>query len=101
MPHGETSCVMLPHVLRYNAASNSAQQNVLAEIMGSNKTELADHVQQLVAELELPGRLRDADVPKELLRTLAEESLLDIWIATNPHPLNSVDEILELLTKAW
>ena len=101
MPHGETSCVMLPHVLRYNAASNSAQQNVLAEIMGNNKTELADHIQQLVAELELPGRLRDADVPKELLRTLAEESLLDIWIATNPHPINTADEIFTLLTEAW
>ncbi len=101
MPHGETSCVMLPHVLRYNATSNSAEQEVLAEVMGNGKMPLADHVQNLVAELDLPGKLRDAAVPKEMLRTLAEESLLDIWIATNPHPLETADEIYELLTAAW
>jgi maleylacetate reductase len=101
MPHGETSCVMLPHVLRYNSLANADNQTVLAAAMGNADLPLADQVQSLVSDLELPGRLRDAGVPEDLLPTLAEESMLDIWIATNPRPLNTSADILKLLEAAW
>jgi maleylacetate reductase len=100
MPHGETSCVMLPHVLRYNHTVNGARQAELAAAMGDAATPLADQIQALVAALGLPGRLRDAAVPHELLPTLAEESLLDLWIPTNPRPLDGA-AILGLLEAAW
>jgi len=101
MPHGETSCVMLPHVLRYNSSTNADSQAILAAAMGNLDHPLADQVQSLVSELELPGRLRDAGVPKDLLPTLAEESMLDIWIATNPRFLGTSADILNLLEDAW
>src|SRR5690606_24814944 len=41
MAHGETSCVMLPHVLRYNAAVNAARQGTLAA-MGDPTVPLPD-----------------------------------------------------------
>ncbi len=101
MPHGETSCVMLPHVLRYNHPVNGARQAALAAAMGDTATPLAEQVAALVASLGLPGRLRDAEVPKALLPTIAEESLLDLWVKTNPRPLEGAAAVLPLLEAAW
>jgi maleylacetate reductase len=101
MPHGETSCVMLPHVLRYNLAVNAERQAALAEAMGDTKTSAADQIQALVASLDLPGRLRDSEIPRELLPRIAEESMNDMWIPTNPRPINGPEDILQLLEAAW
>jgi len=101
MPHGETSCVMLPHVLRYNLAVNADRQASLAAAMGSPGEAAADIVQALVASLGLPGRLRDANVPRDLLPRIAEESMRDMWIPTNPRPLTAAAQVLALLEAAW
>ena len=48
-----------------------------------------------------PVRLRDADVPRELLPTIAEESMNDMWIETNPRKISGPQDILPLLEAAW
>jgi maleylacetate reductase len=101
MPHGETSCVMLPHVLRFNAAVNGERQRRLAEAMGDASRPAAEQVAELVASLGLPGRLRDANVPRELLPRIAEESMHDIWIKTNPRLIAGPPDVLALLEAAW
>lgn len=101
MPHGETSCVMLPHVLRYNLGETRERQRLLAEAMGAAGTPAADIVQKLVADLGLPGRLRDANVPRELLPKIAEEAMHDLWVKTNPRPISGPPVVLELLEAAW
>ena len=101
MPHGETSCVMLPHVLRYNLSVNGERQAALAQAMGDPNTPAADQIQTLVRDLDLPGRLRDCDVPKELLPTIAEESMHDMWIPTNPRSISEPEDIMPLLDAAW
>src|ERR1700744_1963901 len=35
VPHGYTSCVMLPHVLRFNEPANAARQAMVAEALGA------------------------------------------------------------------
>lgn len=101
MPHGETSCVMLPHVLRFNMSVNSERQATLAEAMGDPNITPADQIQTLVSDLDLPGRLRDCDVPRELLPTIAEESMHDMWIPTNPRSICGPADVLPLLEAAW
>ncbi|MFP6681207.1 MAG: iron-containing alcohol dehydrogenase [Gammaproteobacteria bacterium] len=101
MPHGETSCVMLPHVLRYNLLVNGERQAALAQAMGDPNTPAADQIQTLVRDLDLPGRLRDCDVPKELLPTIAEESMHDMWIPTNPRSISGPEDVMPLLDAAW
>lgn len=101
MPHGETSCVMLPHILRHNLSVNGPRQRALAAAMGAPETPAADLVQQLVADLGLPGRLRDAQVPRALLPTIAEEAMHDLWVKTNPRPIPGPATVLELLEAAW
>lgn len=101
MPHGETSCVMLPHVLRFNAPVNGERQASLAAAMGDPSTPAADQIAALVASLDLPGRLRDAGVTRAILPTIAEESMLDMWIPTNPRPITGPGDVLPLLEAAW
>jgi maleylacetate reductase len=101
MAHGETSCVMLPHVLRYNAPVHAGRQAHLARAMGRPDAAPADIVHDLVRTLGLPGRLRDAGVDRQLLPRIAQEAWHDPWIATNPRPIDSAAGILELLEQAW
>lgn len=100
MPHGETSCVMLPHVLRYNAMVNGERQAALAEAMGQPSTPVADLVCALVAASALPSRLRDAGVPFELLPQVANAAMADRWVRTNPRVVAQQD-VLDLLNAAW
>ncbi len=100
MPHGYTSCVMLPVVLRYNRPVNAAQQALVSEALGQPDAPAADLVAGLVAELGLPGRLRDCGVKREQLDMIAEAAMHDRWIPTNPRPLDLAG-VRALLEEAW
>jgi maleylacetate reductase len=101
MPHGETSCVMLPHILRYNALVNGERQAVIAAAVGDGQTTLADTISGLVAHLGLPTRLRDSGVAEAALDAVADAALHDPLLATNPRPIASLEVIRELLAQAW
>lgn len=101
MPHGETSCVMLPHILRYNASVNGNRQAVIASAVGSPDMMLADIVSNLVAALGLPVRLRDAGVTESQIGDVAAAALHDPLLASNPRPISSLDVVLEILKRAW
>lgn len=101
MAHGETSCVMLPHVLRYNAHVNGERQAQLSQAMGRPGVAASDVIAELVATLGMPGRLRDSGVPHELLPRIASEAVRDPWIPTNPRPIDGERGILDLLERAW
>ena len=101
MPHGETSCVMLPHILRYNAPVNGNRQAVIASAVGNPDMMLADIVANLVAALGLPMRLRDAGVTESQIGDVAAATLNDPLLASNPRPISSLETVLELLRQAW
>jgi maleylacetate reductase len=101
MPHGETSCVMLPHVLRYNASVNGDRQAVIASSVGSPATPLADIVAALISRLGLPTRLRDAGVSEKVIAAVAEAAIHDPLLASNPRPIKSLTEVMQLLKQAW
>jgi maleylacetate reductase len=101
MPHGETSCVMLPHVLRYNVEQNLDRQAVISAAVGKPGTPLADIIANLVTHLGLPSRLRDAGVSEAVLDKVAHAALHDPMLATNPRPITSIDVVRKLLRKAW
>jgi maleylacetate reductase len=101
MPHGETSCVMLPHILRYNASVNGNRQAVIASAVGSPNMMLADIVANLVAALGLPVRLRDAGVTESQIADVAAAAIHDPLLASNPRPILSLDIVLEILKQAW
>ena len=62
VPHGYTSCVMLPPVLRYNRSVNAERQKLVAEAMGHPGEDAADVIAAFVKGLGLPGRLSEVGV---------------------------------------
>jgi maleylacetate reductase len=101
VPHGYTSCVMLPHVLRFNYPVNAERQALVSEALGRPAESAADVVAGLIAGLGLPQRLRDVDVKPEQLDRIAELSMHDRWIHTNPRKIDGPAVIRELLDAAW
>jgi maleylacetate reductase len=101
VPHGYTSCVMLPHVLRWNAAVNAPRQALVAEAMGRPGMTAADAVAELIADLGLPATLRAVGVRADQLDTIAVNAMHDRWIHTNPRKIDGPPAVRELLDAAW
>ncbi len=73
IPHGVTSCLLLPHVVRVMAPRHGAAASRIAEALGG--TDAADALARLIADLDLPRHLSawnlsDADLV-EAVRPLA------------------------------
>jgi maleylacetate reductase len=100
-PHGYTSCVMLPHVLRFNQRVNADQQARVSEALGHPSEPAADVIGALIAGLGLPARLRDVGVREDQLDLIAENSMHDRWIHTNPRKIDGPAVVRTLLDQAW
>jgi maleylacetate reductase len=101
VPHGYTSCVMLPPVLRFNEPVNAERQAWVSEALGRPGEAAGDVVAELVAALGLPGRLRDVGVTPEQLDRIADESMHDRWVHTNPRRIDGPPAVRALLDAAW
>jgi maleylacetate reductase len=100
VPHGHTSCVMLPSVLRWNLPVNGERQKRVSEAFGKPESAAADLVAGLVAALGLPQRLRDVGVGKDRFREIAEKSMHDRAVLNNPRPIKGPAEVMEILELA-
>jgi maleylacetate reductase len=91
IPHGVTSCLLLPPVMRYAARKMPQRMQLLSEAMGwgTNPLGAADKVQGLIASLGLPQHISDYKVGEPELRRAADElagrypaaDLLSIYLA--------------------
>ncbi len=101
VPHGYTSCVMLPHVMRFNLPVNAERQTLVSEALGRPGVPAADVLADLIAELGLPRTLREVKVRPDLLDRIAEESMHDRWIHSNPRKIDGPAVVRQLLDAAW
>ncbi|TWG85601.1 alcohol dehydrogenase class IV [Cupriavidus gilardii J11] len=101
VPHGITSCVLLPAVLRYNVEATRTAQRQLARALGDEHAEPAALVAALVAGLGLPARLRDVNVRRDQFADIAAKALRNPWVRTNPRPIDRPEHVMEILEAAW
>ena len=101
VPHGYTSCVMLPVVLRFNASVSAERQKWVSEALGRPVESAGDAVAALIAGLGLPGTLRDVGVTPEQLNEVAVGSMHDRWVHTNPRKIDGPSGVRALLDAAW
>jgi maleylacetate reductase len=101
VPHGYTSCIVLPHVLRFNEPVNAARQAWVSEALGQRHEKAADAVAALIANLGLPATLRDVGVKPEQLDEIAVGSMHDRWVHTNPRRIDGPAAVRALLDAAW
>jgi len=92
---------MLPHVLRFNHTVNGDKQARVSEALGRPDEPAAEVVAGLISGLGLPTRLRDVGVAPEQLDRIAEGSMHDRWIHTNPRKIDGPAVIRALLDAAW
>jgi len=107
-PHAEIHALMLPYAMRWNLnATIEAHARMAREIgiAGSDETALAaavpEHVFAMNQRMGLPLRLRDLGVPRDGLMQLAVAALADYSIHTNPIPVRSAEQVLQVLEAAW
>jgi len=101
VPHGYTSCIMLPHVLRFNEPVNAARQAWVSDELGHPGKKAADAVAALIASLGLPATLRDVGVRPDQMDVIARGSMHDRWIHTNPRKIEGPATVRMLLDAAW
>jgi alcohol dehydrogenase class IV len=101
VPHGHTSCIMLPHVMRYNEPATAAKQRLIADALGRPGMRAADAVAALVRALGQPQRLQDAGVKREQLAAVAAASMKNRWVLANPQPIRAQADVMRLLEAAW
>ena len=101
VPHGYTSCVMMPHVLRFNHAVGAEKQARVSEALGHPGEPAVDAVAALIVGLGLPTLLRDGGVSEDQLDLIAENSMHDRWVHTNPRPIAGPAVVRTLLDAAW
>lgn len=101
VPHGYTSCVMLPAVLEWNAAVNGERQQAIAAALGHPKQTAAEAVRGLVQRLGLPSTLREVGVKESQLDEIARRALKHPVVGKNPRRLDAPGQVLEILRLAW
>jgi alcohol dehydrogenase class IV len=101
VPHGITSCVLLPTVMRYNAGACQRQLAEVAAAMGDASQPAADQVEALIARLGLPTRIGELGIVRSRLATIAQKAMAIPWVRTNPRPIDDVAQALEILEAAW
>lgn len=99
--HGHTSCVMLPHVMRWNLSKDTEKrQRLVSEAMGDAQRPASDVIQDFIRDLGMPSTLKEVGVTEADFQRCAELSMHDRWIHTNPRPIKGPEDVLEILKLA-
>jgi alcohol dehydrogenase class IV len=101
VPHGHTSCVMLPYVLDFNSQVNAPRQREVSAAMGRPEIAASEVLDDFIRSLGMPRRLREVKVEEADLPRLAQNCMLDDWTYSNPRPISRPEEVLEILRAAY
>ena len=100
VPHGYTSCVMLPAVMRWNAPDNAERQMIVAAAMGYPGRNAADVLDAFIRALGMPRSLGEVHVAPEHFETIAEQAMRTNWIPRNPRKIEGPADVREILSLA-
>lgn len=101
VPHGVTSCLSLPAVLEWNEPVNAERQKAVAQALGRPGERAGVAMREFVRDLGLPWRLRDLGFERSALGEIAGRYDGSGPIATNPRPVRSAADIVEILELAY
>jgi alcohol dehydrogenase class IV len=97
VPHGYTSCVMLPAVMRWNKATNAARQAEISAAMGQPGKDAGDALDQLIRGLGMPRSLRDINIGREHFDQISEQAMHTPWVPRNPRKIDGPAQVREIL----
>ncbi|CAK7226236.1 hypothetical protein SBRCBS47491_006163 [Sporothrix bragantina] len=113
VPHAETTCVLLPAVLKYNARVNRDQQKLVLDTLWDEPVvseallkqakldretaDLGDALDVIIRLLDLPRTLSHYGIGRDKLDSIATLSVTDWMCKTNPVPLETPARVMEIL----
>jgi maleylacetate reductase len=100
VPHGYTSCVMLPSVMRWNRQDNAERQALVSAAMGHPGEDAADVLDRFIRGLGMPRSLREVSVGPEHFDRIAEQAMATPWIPRNPRKIDGPAQVREILLLA-
>lgn len=110
VPHGLSNALVLPHVLRFNAAAAAdayaaiavhAFPHLAATAERERGLAFPDNLAALCERCGLPQRLRDLDIPADAIPSLASAAMRQTrLLVNNPRPL-TYDDAEEIYRQAW
>jgi maleylacetate reductase len=100
VPHGYTSCVMLPSVMRWNKSANADRQQLVSAAMGHPGEDAGDVLDWFIRELGMPHSLQDVRIGPEHFDRIAEQAMGTPWIPRNPRKIDGPAQVREILVLA-
>jgi maleylacetate reductase len=100
IPHGHTSCIMLPAVMRWNKPVNAQRQALVAAAMGHPGEDAADVLGAFIASLDMPRSLAAVHVGPESFDRIAEQAMGTVWMPFNPRRVDGPAQVKEILQLA-
>jgi maleylacetate reductase len=100
VPHGYTSCVMLPSVMRWNKSVNAERQALVSAAMGQPGKDAGDVLDAFIRGLGMPRSLQDVRIGPEHFDRIAEAAMATPWVPRNPRKIDSPAQVREILLLA-
>ena len=75
VPHGHTSCIMLPWVMRWNKSANADRQALIANAMGHPGKDAGDVLDDFIRGLGMPRSLGEVKIGKEHFDRIATQAM--------------------------
>jgi maleylacetate reductase len=100
IPHGHTSCIMLPAVMRWNKPVNAERQALVAAAMDHPGEDAAEVLDAFIAGLGMPRSLHAVNVGAESFDRMAEQVMGTPWVPRNPRKIDGPAQVREILELA-
>jgi maleylacetate reductase len=100
IPHGHTSCIMLPAVMRWNKSANAGRQALVAAAMGHPGEDAGAVLDAFIAGLGMPRSLGAVNIRVESFDRMAEQAMGTPWVPRNPRPIAGPAQVREILELA-
>ncbi len=100
VPHGNTSSVLLPAVLSWNAQATPNQQHLISDALGCPGAPAAKTVKALIKDLGQPTRLQDVGISRSDFGKIAKLAVNHPVVKTNPRSITTMCDIHEILSLA-
>jgi maleylacetate reductase len=100
VPHGHTSCVMLPFVMRWNKPANAERQALVSAAMGHPGEDAGDVLDDFIRGLGMPRSLREVKVGSEHFDRISQQAMATPWVPRNPRKIEGPAQVREILELA-
>ena len=100
VPHGHTSCIMLPAVMRWNLPANADRQALVSAAMGAPDRAAGDLLDAFIGGLGMPRSLAAVGIGRGDFARIAEGAMGTPWVPRNPRKIAGPAEVMQILELA-